>query len=159
MTSPMPTQQAVPSTVKLRPENINANPNVMYEGAQLYTPPTLGVYFGWLAIHAPDRLPGLLRRIQKKAGDMALKSFDLAVKAHGVVTPPPAMRQALYRAKATGSQAAGIAPMSLWIEQRAKFPWKFQKDWADWERLEGRLLPEPPEMPAGATAPMIAAPQ
>lgn len=155
MTSPMPTQQAVPSSVKLRPQNIAQNPNVMFEAAQLYTPPSLGYYFGWLAIHAPDRLPALLKRIGEKTADVALSSFDIAVRAMGVKTPPPNERIAIYRAKAQGSPTAGIMPMALWIEQRAKFPWEFQKDWLDWERLEGQIIQQPPEIPPDATAPVI----
>lgn len=151
----MPTQQAVPSSVKLRPQNIAQNPNVMFEAAQLYTPPTMGYYFGWLAIHAPDRLPALLKRIGEKTADVALSSFDIAVRAMGVKTPPPKERIAIYRAKAQGSVTAGIAPMALWIEQFAKFPWEAQNDWADWSRLEGRVIPLPQEVVPGATAPVI----
>jgi hypothetical protein len=145
---PVAGQPAAPFTGRLRPQNVTQTPNVMIDQAKLYSPPTLGSYWSWLARKAPERVKPAMKRATERSGRMAMIAWDAALAGLGVSTPPPNERIILYRRK----------PMELWVEQRAKFPWAFLHDWLDWEKLEGRLIPMPPEIPQDAVGPAIAAP-
>ena len=122
----------------LRPENISSpGPDVLYQGSVLYTPPTLGFCWGWIAYYEPDRLPRMLKEVGERTAALAIKSFEVAIQAMGVREPPGEDRLALYRVK----------PPILWAEQQAKFPWRFEHDMADWMRLEARYGPPPATLP------------
>jgi len=74
----------------LRPENVlTQTPNAAYEGAVLYTPPSLGYYWGWIAYFEPERIKRMLDEVGKKTADMALTAFEIAIKAMGVHEPGP----------------------------------------------------------------------
>src|ERR1700704_6318618 len=113
----------------LRPENVlHQAPAAMFEGAVLYSPPTMGYYWGWIAYYEPDRIPRMLKHVGEETAKIALKAFDIAIKAMGVTEPGPEDRLALYRAK----------PIELWHEQQAKFPWRYEHDLQDWTDLEAK---------------------
>lgn len=123
----------------LRPENLlQTPPKAMYEGSVLYTPPSLGYYWGYIAYYEPDRIPRMLKQVGEQTAKMALTAFEIAIKAMGVHEPPPEQRLELYRVK----------PIDLWMEQKAKFPWRYEHDLADWTKLEAEYGPEPaPTLP------------
>ena len=120
----------------LRPENIMGNnePKALFQGSVLYTPPTMGYYWGWISYYEPDRIPRMLKEVGTKTAEMALTAFDIAIKAMGVHEPGPEERLQLYRVK----------PIELWMEQQAKFPWRYEHDMADWAKLEQNYGPPPP---------------
>lgn len=121
----------------LRPEDIlTQSPRAMYEGAVLYTPPSLGYYWGWLAYYEPDRLSRALKQVGEQTAKIALTAFNIAIKAMGVTEPGPEERLQLYRVK----------PIELWQEQQAKFPWRYEHDLQDWTALEAKYGPEPRRM-------------
>lgn len=135
----VPTQQANPAVVHLRPQNVEQTPNVLAEQAKLFTPPNIGYYWSLLADQFPDQVDRNLKELTKASGDAFLHAFEAAVRGLHLERPGPRDRLLLYRRK----------PVELWIEQRAKFPWAFQSDWDDWEKLEGRLIPQPPPFMPG----------
>jgi hypothetical protein len=137
----------MPATVNLRPQNVEQTPNVMAEQAKLFTPPNLGYYWSLLSDQYPDLVDDALKQVTQESGDALLHAFESALKGLHLATPPPAQRTVLYRRK----------PIALWVEQRAKFPWAFLHDWLDWERLEGRLIAMPPDVPADAVSPQLGA--
>lgn len=145
----VPTSQAQPAQVHLRPQNVEQTPNVLAEEAKLFTPPNLGYYWGLLSDQYPDLVTDSLKQCVQEAGDALLSSFESAIRGLHLETPPPAQRLILYRRK----------PPELWMEQKSKFPTAFLRDWLDWERLEGRLIPMPDEVPATATSPQLPPPQ
>jgi hypothetical protein len=145
---PIAGQPAAPFAARLRPQNVTQLPNIMIDQAKLYSPPTLGSYWSWLARHAPERIKPAMKRATEHSGKMCMIAWDAALAGLDVTTPPPEQRLILYRRK----------PMALWIEQRAKFPWAYLHNWLDWEKIEGRLIPMPPEIPQDAAGPTILAP-
>lgn len=124
-----------PQAANNKPEGIEHNPPVMYNGSILYSPPELGYYWGWIAYYAPEELDSMLKEVGERTAEIALESFEIAIKAMGVHKPPPEQRLALYRVK----------PVELWMEQQAKFPWQYEKDMEDWQKLEEQYGPPPPE--------------
>lgn len=123
------TQQPMQQGPHLRPENLlSSTPNAMVEAAVLYSPPSLGYYWGWIAYYEPDRIPRMLKQVGEETAKMALKAFEIAIKAMGIHEPPPQERLDLYRVK----------PQELWMEQQAKFPWRYEHDMADWQALEDK---------------------
>lgn len=127
------TQAPVPANNK--PENLENTPPGMYSASILYQPPTLGFYWGWIAYYAPELIPGMLKEVGERTAEVALESFEVAIKAMGVHEPGPEERLALYRVK----------PVELWMEQQAKFPWRYEHDMEDWAKLEEKYGPPPPE--------------
>jgi hypothetical protein len=73
----------------------------------------------------------MLKEYGERTAALALKSFEVAIAAAGASEPPAEDRLALYRVK----------PPLLWLEQQAKFPWRFEHDMQDWVRLEERYGP------------------
>lgn len=136
------TQAPIPANNK--PENIQQNPAAMYQASVLYSPATLGYYWGWCSYYTPEEIPSMLREVGERTAEIALESFEVAIKAMGVHEPGPEERLAIYRVK----------PYELWLEQQAKFPWRFEHDMEDWTKLEQQYpatpekqsLPEPPLM-------------
>ncbi len=126
------TQAPVPANNK--PENISNNPPAMYSASVLYSPPSLGYYWGWVAYYEPDRIPRMLKEVGERTAELALKTFDVAIKAMGVREAPPEQRLELYRVK----------PIELWLEQKAKFPWRYEHDLEDWNKLELEYGAPPP---------------
>lgn len=119
----------------LRPENLmgKGEPKALFQGSVLYTPPTLGYYWAWMAYYEPERIPRMLKQAGEDAGKVALMAFEAAIKASGVHEPGPEQRLELYRVK----------PYALWMEQQAKFPWRYEHDMQDWTKLEQQYGPEP----------------
>lgn len=134
-----PTMQASPGVVHLRPQNVEQTPNVLAEQAKLFTPPDLGYWWSYLSDQFEEVVDQNLKQVTQESGDAFLSAFESAVRGLHLSRPEPRERLLLYRRK----------PVELWIEQRAKFPWAFQSDWQDWERLEGRLIPQPPPFMPG----------
>lgn len=117
-----------PQAANNKPEGIDKTPPVMYNASILYSPPNIGEVWGWIATYEPDRLSRMLKEVGEQTAKIALKSFDIAIKAMGVSKPPPEQRLALYRAK----------PPELWYEQSLKFPWMYEEDRDDWAKLEAK---------------------
>ena len=115
-----------PTAANNKPENINQTPPAMYQASILYSPPDLGYYFGWLAYYAPEEIDGVLKEIGERTAEIALETFDVVIKAMGTREPGPQERLELYRVK----------PPELWMEQQAKFPWRYERDMQDWMKLE-----------------------
>lgn len=135
------TQQPVQGP-HLRPENLlSQNPNAMVESAVLYSPPTLGYYWGWIGTYEPDRIPRMLKEVGERTAKLALRSFETAIMAMGVHEPGPQDRLDLYRVKSP----------DLWREQSMKFPWRFERDMQDWEKLGTAVRPPPPKTLAEVT--------
>lgn len=128
-----------PQSANNKPENLSTQPMGMYNGSLLYNPPELGFYFGWIAYHNPEMLDDILKEIGERTAEIALETFDVAIKAMGVREPPPEQRLELYRVK----------PPELWMEQQAKFPWRYEHDMQDWMKLEQEypLTPPAPTLP------------
>jgi hypothetical protein len=128
-----------PVAANNKPENITNTPPVMYNASILYSPPTLGQVWGWLAYYEPECIDGLLKEIGTRTAELALESFEIAIKAMGTHEPGPEERLELYRVK----------PPELWMEQQAKFPWRYEHDMLDWMSLEQRypLRQEEPTLP------------
>ncbi len=124
-----------PQAANNKPERVSKTPPTMYNASVLYSPPTLGQCWGWIATYEPDRLSRMLKEVGEKTAELALKSFEIAIKAMGVKEPGPEMRLSLYRVK----------PPELWMEQSAKFPWRFEHDMQDWEALEQKYPQTQPE--------------
>lgn len=131
-----------PQSANNKPENLTRQPMGMYNGSVLYNPPELGYYFGWIAYYAPELLDDILKEIGERTAEIALETFDVAIKAMGVKEPGPEQRLELYR----------IKPPELWMEQNAKFPWRYEHDLEDWTKLEQQYGPPPeptlPELPS-----------
>jgi len=124
----------------LRPENLMGpnQPKALFQASVLYTPPELGYYWGWIGYYEPDRIPRMLKQVGEETAKMALRAFEVAITAMGVHEPGPEMRLAIYRLK----------PIELWMEQKAKFPWRYEHDMLDWEKLKAQYGPEPePTLP------------
>lgn len=117
-----------PTAANNKPENIQSDVPAMYQASILYNPPTLGYYWGWCAYYFPEEIPAMLREVGEQTAEIALESFEVAIKAMGVHRPPPEERLQLYRAKSP----------ELWMEQMSKFPWQAEKDMQDWEELEAK---------------------
>ena len=122
-----------PTPANNKPEGIGNNPPAMYNASVLYSPPTLGYYWGWISYYEPERIPRMLKEVGDRTAELALKSFDIAIKAMGVREPPPEQRLELYRVK----------PTELWMEQAQKFPWRYEHDMQDWTKLEAEYGPAP----------------
>lgn len=122
----------------LRPENaLTQAPEAAFEGAVLYSPPTLGYYWGWISYYEPDRIPRMLKEVGQETAKRALKAFEVAIKAMGLHEPGPQERLQLYRVK----------PVELWMEQQAKFPFRYERDLEDWTNLEKQYGQEPQTLP------------